>query len=349
LVLVAPGTYQESIQLSGKTIILSSYFHTTQDAAFIEQTVLDGGGSTIITVDSSVGPETKIIGFTIQNGQDGISAAAKLHILNNRFIGNRDAIDYEGGGGVCRANLFENNKDDAVDLDGSTAATIEDNIIRHNGDDGIEIRLHSYSGPTLNIIIRRNLITDNEEDGIQLIDYPGLSDRFFLIERNVIKNNAMVGLGLMDNGDTTEDYRAASIPEPIHLFNNTFINNNYAVTGGDNLIALNNILVGSSNMALKSVDGDSIAAYNLFWQNSVDHQDTNIDATETILADPELDENDQLLAGSPAINAGTASFIRNAETVLELQPDEYAGTAPDLGAYERIEEPRQRYLPIILR
>jgi hypothetical protein len=102
-------------------------------------------------------------------------------------------------------------------------------------------------------------------------------------------------------------------------------------------------------MALKSVDGDSIAAYNLFWQNSVNHQDTNIDATETILADPELDENDQLLAGSPAINAGTASFIRNAETVLELQPDEYSGIAPDLGAYERIEEPRQRYLPIILR
>ena len=81
----------------------------------------------------------KVASFqAIQNGEDGISADAKLHILHNRFTGNSDAIDYEGGGGICSNNVFEYNSDDAVDLDRSTEAIVENNIIRYNGDDGIE-------------------------------------------------------------------------------------------------------------------------------------------------------------------------------------------------------------------
>jgi hypothetical protein len=334
LVLVAPGTYQENVQISDKTITLASYFHTTGDPAFIDQTLIDGNGETVITVNTSVGPETKIIGFTIQNGEDGISASAKLHILNNRFTGNKDAIDYQGGGGICRNNLFENNKDDAIDLDRSAEATIEDNIIRHNGDDGIEVRFHKYSGPTLNIIIRRNIITGNEEDGIQLIGYPDVSNRAFLIERNLIKDNGLAGLGLMDNKVTKEDFRGASILERIYVFNNTFTGNNHSLTGGDNLIALNNIFIGSTTMALKNVDGNSITAYNLFWENGTDQENSNIDPATTILADPRLEANDQLRPGSPAIDAGAATFVWNSETVLDFQSSEYCGTAPDLGAHE---------------
>ncbi|MEZ4736129.1 MAG: metallophosphoesterase [Caldilineaceae bacterium] len=334
VVLVAPGIYYENLQIAEKTITLASHFYTTGDAGLIEGTIIDGRDNTVITVAPSVGPETKIIGFTIQNGSDGISPAAKLHILNNRFIGNSDAIDYEGGGGICRNNLFEDNSDDAIDLDGTVEVTIEDNLIRNNGDDGIEIRLHAYTGPLLNIIIRGNVIVGNEADGIQLIDYGTLSDRFFLIEQNVIKANAMAGLGLMDNRETTEDFRGASIQERIHLFHNTFINNDHALTGGDNLIALNNIFVGSPNIALKNVDGNSIAAHNLFWGNGIDQQNANIDPVHTIVADPRFDEQDRLQPGSPAIDAGIALFTWNAEIVLDLQASDYSGVAPDLGRYE---------------
>jgi hypothetical protein len=80
LVLVSPGTYTEQLILSGKTITLASQFHTTGDQNLIDQTIIDGDGQTVITVDESVGPETKIIGFTIRNGHDGIAAYAKLHI-----------------------------------------------------------------------------------------------------------------------------------------------------------------------------------------------------------------------------------------------------------------------------
>lgn len=343
LVLVAPGVYRENIELSGKTITLASQYLTTQNPDFIDQTILDGNGNTVVTVAPSVGPETRIIGFTIRNGDDGISASARLHILNNRFIGNKDAIDYEAGGGLCRNNVFEHNSDDAIDLDGPTEVTIEGNTIHDSNDDGIEIRLHKYSGPTLNIIIRNNTIIDSWEDGIQLVDYPDVSDRVFLIERNLIADSNKVGLGLMDNGDSKEDFRGAGIPERIHVINNTFIDNYYGLTGGDNLIALNNIFVGSSAVALKNVGGDSIAAYNLFWRNGTNFQNSVVDMATTVFEAPGLDDRYWLLPGSPAIDAGAASFSWNSEVVLNIQPNVYAGVAPDLGAYEAC----RLYVPII--
>jgi hypothetical protein len=124
----------------------------------------------------------------------------------------RHAIDYESGnGGICRDNVFENNSDDAIDLDNDCEATIENNVIRDSGDAGIKVRLQPYAGPTLQIIIRNNTITGSGEDGIQLIDYADVSNRVVRIERNLIAGSAMVGLGLMDNGNTMEDLRAASI------------------------------------------------------------------------------------------------------------------------------------------
>ena len=42
------------------------------------------------------------------------------------------------------------------------------------------------------------------------------------------------------------------------MLNNTFDGNEYAITGGDNLIALNNIFFNSSVLALKNVDGNSV-------------------------------------------------------------------------------------------
>ena len=42
-VLIAPGVYDENGDIIGKNITLGSYFITTQDTSFIEQTVINGG------------------------------------------------------------------------------------------------------------------------------------------------------------------------------------------------------------------------------------------------------------------------------------------------------------------
>ena len=149
LILVSPGVYDENLNISGKGITLASLFLQTGDPDMIEQTVLDGGGSTVLTVSAYNGPQTRITGFTIQNGDDGILAYADTLIDNNIFTGHADAIDYESAGGVCRDNVFVSNRDDAIDLDGAVAVLIEDNTILDSGNDGIEIRLQPYSGPTL--------------------------------------------------------------------------------------------------------------------------------------------------------------------------------------------------------
>lgn len=345
--LVAPGTYSEHIIIS-KTITLASNFHTTGDEGFISETIIDGGGDgRIITVNRPVGPETSIIGFTIQNGNDGIKARGSVQILNNHFLYNKDAVDYQNGGGVNRGNLYENNDDDGIDLDAATEVIIEDNIIRNNKNEGIEIRLHDYNGPVLTVIIRNNIISGNLEDGIQLIDYPGLSDRVFYIEHNLIQGNAMAGLGLMDDGVSNEDFRASSIPERIYLINNTFIDNPYAVSGGDNLIALNNLFINCTTLALKNIDANSVIAYNLFWNNAANSEGSNIQSNTSLFSDPLLDENAQPKENSPVIDAGVSYFDWKGEIVLDLQSDAYSGSAPDLGVSES--KPAISYYPDIVK
>ena len=44
-------------------------------------------------------------------------------------------------------------------------------------------------------------------------------------------------------------------------------------------------------------------------------------------------------SGSPAINAGTASYTHLGQPVLAYPPGSYAGTAPDLGAHETASPP----------
>ncbi len=343
-VLVAPGTYRESLQLKGKQITLASRFLVTSDKKDVERTVLDGKasgnekksrGNTPITVAEDVGPKTRIIGFTIANGDDGISCTAKIQILHNRFINNGDAIDYERGGGLCRNNVFENNRDDAVDLDGATEAIIEDNVIRNCGDDGIEIRLHKYRGKRLNIVIRRNQIIDSGEDGIQIIDYPDKSDRVIRIERNVIARTKMAAVGCMADGKTGENYEAADIPERIEFFNNTLIDNHYGITGGDFLFAFNNVIVGTEKIALKEVDGNSLLAFNLLWYNEVDQQGSNLQKGTTIRKDPQLTGDYHLAKGSPCVDAGTSLYKRSETVLLRFSSDMFRGRAPDLGAFER--------------
>ena len=338
-VLVAPGIYREALRLRRKTITLASCFLESKDAKDIEGTVLEPakGEDVIIEVDQSVGPETRIVGFTIRNGNDGILCEANIQILNNRFTNNKDAIDYEGGGGICRGNEFFKNRDDGIDLDGACDVLIEDNIIRDNNDDGIEIRFHEYSGKTLNIIIRRNRITGNKEDGIQLIDYPDVSDRSFRIERNVIAGNAMAGIGCMSGGKTGENYEAADIPEPVLLVNNTFSGNTYGLTGGDQMLVLNNIFIGSEKVAMKKVDGKSVAAHNLFWKNGTDTEECNLGGNHFIAQDPQLDGRFRLRAGSVCIDAGTTSFTWEGKERYAAPMNSYAGERPDLGALEFVE------------
>jgi hypothetical protein len=335
-ILVAPGTYVGKLNLS-KAVTLASFQSLGGDAAFVSTTILDGnGGSYVVQILPGAEDRPVLQGFTIQDAGDGIYPHAPFDLIACRVWDTSDGVDYESGsGGLVRDCLFELNSDDGIDLDDDCAVVIDNCVIRDNGDDGIEIRMQPWTGPLLQIVISRCTISGNGEDGIQLIHYDVLTNRLIRITRNLIQGNAFAGIGMMGGGDTVEDFQAASIPEPILVFDNTFAGNTHGISGGDTTIVVNNIFLDHSVLAVKRVDGFSALAYNLYFGNAADISGSNVNLGSSVFDDPLLTAAFKPSPGSPAIDAGTAFYTWHGFTVLDLPPSAYAGTAPDLGAFEK--------------
>ena len=101
------------------------------------------------------------------------------------------------------------------------------------------------------------------------------------------------------------------------------------------MLVVNNIFAGQTTLGVKNVDGGSVVARNLFWNNGIDNLGSNLNLGSTLFANPLLDASYHLQAGSPAIDYGVASFtLPSGEIALSIPPSAYNGAAPDLGAYE---------------
>jgi len=333
-VLVAPGVYHESLKFGSKSIILASHFLHSSNVDDIYNTVLDGTNAegetrkqSVIFVPSDLEQGARICGFTIQNGDDGIMCEGYLDIDHNRFVGHSDAIDYEDGGGKCHYNLFEQNYDDAVDLDGACAVDIRYNIMRDNRDDGIEIRLQPYEGDKLLTVISENLIVGNGEDGIQFIDYDTETKRTFVVEGNIIANTKMAGIGFMNNAETREDYRAAQIFEEVWILNNTFVNNEYGVTGSGKGGVQNNIFERHRNAVFLGSFSSATLRDNLLWQNAAGAGLAMEKGEAYREADPSLDQyfvsrNQKLTASAPLVEVPSSILESCANQVgLGATPD----------------------------
>ncbi len=338
-VLIAPGTYRERLKLAGKSLTIASEFLVSNDPKHVAATVLDvmgadnKRGASVLVVEPTAGSQTRIVGLTFRGASHAVTIRGRAEVTHCRFTANGDALSFENGSGIVRFNTFEENSDDGIDMDNASAAIIEDNIIRNNRDDGIEVRLHKYNGPALEIVIRRNLIEGNGEDGLQLIDYPGRSDRTFRIERNVFAKNAMAAIGCMKDGVTKENYAGADLIERVLIVNNTIVGGEYGITGGDNLVLLNNVITGVARTALKRIHGDSAAGKNLLWKNGTDVDESDLKQDRFISADPLLAADYTPRAGSPCVDGGESSFEFNGE-VLRLEPGTFGGRSRDLGAAE---------------
>ncbi|TWT36459.1 hypothetical protein KOR34_13650 [Posidoniimonas corsicana] len=280
-VLVSPGVYRESLVIGGKSVKLCSEYTPGADPRVIERTVLSGAvpedehnegrAEQVVLIKADSGGSTEIAGFTIEGGDDGVSCYATATICHNRFVNNVDAIDFEGGGGLCEHNLFERNEDDAIDLDQACAVVIQHNHIVDNLDDGIEIRLQPFQGEPIEILVRKNVIAGNAEDGIQIIDYPGLTDRRIRIEQNLILRNSMAGVGFMADANTREDYSAAAVPERVEVTGNSFVDNKYGLSGSGNLLVEGNSFTQHSAAAVRSaIPRPEANRQNLFWSNRTD-------------------------------------------------------------------------------
>ena len=236
-IVIASGTYRETLVLNGKAITIISQAARAGAERAADSTIIDGGGAPrVVLVDRTQRKPVALVGLTIQNGDDCIYGHGIFHLLRSRITGCTDGIDYDRtGGGILRGNVFEGNRDDGIDLDHDVRALIEHNLIRNNNGDGIEIRLQPYTGEVAESVIRYNAIHGNREDGIQIIDYPGVAKRRLVLVGNVISDNGQAGIGCMSDAVTREDFRAAVIPEPIVLEGNLLRGHQVELScGGDN-------------------------------------------------------------------------------------------------------------------
>ncbi len=338
-ILVSPGIYQGSIDLGSKPLALVSEHFIAGESKTISTTVLDGsGGKFVLRVGDPNAPgggRSLIHGFTIRNADDGITSTDSFDLIHCRVTETTDGIDYEGGGGLVRHCRFDGNRDDAIDLDGSTAVLIEQCKIVDNSDDGIEVRLHPHPGPdTLDIVVRDNLISGSGEDGIQLIGYDVETARRFRIEGNRIVHSAQAGIGMMSGANTREDYEAAPLTEEVVVIHNSFRDNEIHISGGARLLLANNVMAEAKRTAAKGITGSSLIGRNLSWANAKASGES-LQSGEILKVVPRFaDDSLQLHSGSAAIDAGDLEIFWMDRT-WELMPQaEVRGRGPDLGALE---------------
>ena len=343
-ILIARGTYLQDSLIVDKKLTLASDYINSQDEADVE--------NTIIQATSSAGKQwfqvnvndTKIIGLRI-NGNDEHSIAITCtyaEIVHCMFIGGKDQISFEDGGGYIGYCYIEGAGDDGIDADNSIDWIIEHNTIVNSHQDGIEVRLHDKSGPLTTHIFRYNTIINAGESGIQLINYPGDSYRKFKIYGNIFKDCMGAGVSCMYNKNTTEDYKGSDMEESAIIYNNTFDGCNYAITEAPHLIILNNIIANCKTKGIgrgiyvTDSNDSSIVDYCNFFTNLTDY-DADISIGSTIYTyDPQFANMTtyDLLPGSECIDAGTAGYSWLDETVLSIPDSAYVGAAPDLGAVE---------------
>ena len=335
-VLVSRGTYAGPFTL-GKRLTVASAFLESGDPADLSGTILQGGSPTF-TVTSSAG--ARILGFTFQGGDKALvlDRARQVEVRDCRFLASGgDQVSFESAGGTVRRCHFEKAGDDNIDIDGDSDPLIEDNALLDAADDNIEMRFQDRrTAVPLHTVIRRNHISGARSgDGIQLIDYPGASNRTVRIERNVIANCRWVGIGSLPDGRTREtDFKDAPHGSPqaerIYVIHNTIVGNAWGITGGRNMLLLNNIVADARGAGLRRILGTSVIRHTGLWNNGTDGDETC--APEgNLRKDPLLDANRRLRTGSPCIDAGLASTSWDGE-IVSAGP--FEGAAPDLGAFE---------------
>ena len=345
-ILLAPGTHQGGVWVQDKVLTIASRFLTTGDTSYIGQTIVDGYGSgycggasgcagNAVIEFGSRAHGSRVVGLTVRNGVDGVRSSARVDVTHSQLTLNEDGIDYgSDSGGEISDNVFLANTDDGLDLNNRVVMRILRNTIKDSGDDGIEFRMYPYAGPVLEVDIIGNEFIHNDSDGIQLIDSPDASSRVVRIEGNLFTGTRKASIGCMGDQNTSEDYSGSPLAERVYVINNTFTAEHYGLVGGANTIAVNNIFTGLTGPAVRRVGGNSIVAHALFWQNAINTEESVLDAATFVYADPSLKSDYTLDAGSPAIDAGTASYTWLGELVVSKDPGTWSGSAPDLGAFE---------------
>jgi hypothetical protein len=370
-VLVAPGKYVENINFIGKAITVTSSGGakaTVIDGGQVAPVVTFSTGEGLTSVLSRFTLQNGSSTFNSRYDGGGIYISSASPTIRNNIVQNNIACN--GGGGISvefgspliQANTIRNNSQQSncsggvggggISVGGAASAAIVGNVIENNtwegGGTGFGggITLFAAGTPTIeNNIIRRNsagAFGGSQGGGIWIVNQSDV-----LIVQNLIYNNT-AGQGggiyfLVPEGDRG----------PL-LVNNTIVGGPNVVQGSavfaagfDNQVQFfNNLIIGLSGQNAVDCDGTYQQESPTFTNNdayspngtglqgtcvSQGDQNGNISKNPRFVSPSERDC--QLLATSPAINAGTNSAPDLPKKDLAGHPRIVGGTI-DIGAYE---------------
>jgi len=295
-VLVAPGTYQENINFSGKNIVVASHYLSTEDSSYLATTIIDGSNpsdsdrASCVTFDSGEDSTAVLQGFTITRG-----------LGTNWTDPQFPAYNWRGGAGIF---MFRSSATIKNNIIANNAVTKRNGVNGHQGGG-----ILSYGG---NPLIENNIIMSNQADygaGV-VIDYAGGR-----IKNNIIhKNRAGQSYG---GGAFWSIGNGAA---PIIIENNTMVENSSESGGGaisiysGTVTGRNNILWGNTQKQGGPIAGNLNFTYSDIEGGFAGQGNIDIDPLFR-------DENFNLSENSPCIDAGDPNS--------PLDPD---STIADLGA-----------------
>ena len=362
-VLVAPGTYVENINFSGKAITVTS-------SAGAATTIVDGSKvAPVVTFSSGEGSSSVLKGFTLQNGTStfnsqyaggGIYIAGASPTITNNVIQNNTACAEGGGIAVysgsprIQNNTIKNNMQSGcsggpggggISLVGAGSAKIIGNRIQNNSwpGNGGGMSLFAAGTPTImNNIISRNSSPSGQGGGMWIVN----GSDALIVQNLFYANTASQGGGiyfLVPSGNVG----------PV-LVNNTIVGGSGVTQGSavwaggfDNQVQFfNNLLIGLFGQNAVYCDASYNSTPPVFTNNdaysrsgsgllgtcsSETGQNGNI-SLDPVFVNPSKG-NYQLQSGSPAINAGTNSAPNLPAKDLAGKARTVGGTV-DIGAYE---------------
>jgi hypothetical protein len=313
-VILSPGIYKEKVTVAGKSINLISYYQTTQDLYFIENTVIRSEGDAAITATEAPNTSLYVSGLRLTGSAAGVRSSGNITMENLEIVGNQNGTVFAGGTAVISDCDILNNAGDGVAYHSATATLLEKCNISDNAGHGINIVITPYDGELYRTVIRRNDITRNGGSGIHFEDAPITTQREFRIENNFIIENKVAGVEVFlpqkDSKNLTPT--GPRTKNSVFLVNNTIVKNPVGVLRGGNYRMINNIVAGSTTVGIQNLMYHSLVIRNLFWENKENSIDSNYVAANNREEDPMFVGNDYILSvRSPAKRTGIPGNLWN--------------------------------------
>ncbi len=351
-ILVQPGTYYENIDYGGKRIVIGSLYLTTQEPDYISQTIINGNqNGSVVSFSTGENSESVLTGFTLREGfamnGGGIDCCNSSPVLSNLIITANTAglMLYDGGGGIHLSN---------------SNAVIEDVIISNNEShhSGGGIYCRDNSSPTFSYVKIMNNTAYNEGGGMLCRE-----SAITFLHGEISSNTCSDGGGI-------SCFLGVELRMENTLIENNLANRGAAMYLRDNCTAVFINTTFSENTANNFGGGiycnknsNPIMINTIFWNDSpeeiylAENNDPSsvtitycdIQAGETgivtnngfvnylagnIDEDPLFGWNYYIPDNSPCLDTGTPFVEWQGNILIDLTPDDYYGSAPDMGAFE---------------